>query len=199
MRYYTISKKDLEELNFELSSSELAENRKNTLKLAFSHFMIVLMSNFPKGSPLSNIEECSLNDRVQIRWSSVDSALEVEKKHSRYSFRIKKDSIYLGDFDFVDATVAFELLKNSEKVEAYLEQVNGNIRKDSDVLVKASKAATDTKDVFTSCMDRFKELYHNTGKTLESVIDILKNEEGYANNIILATVITVLKDAKWND
>lgn len=90
MRYYAISKKDLEELNFELSSSELAENRKNTLKLAFSHFMIVLMSNFPKGFPLSNIEECSLNDRVQIRWSSVDSALEVEKKHSRYSFRIKK-------------------------------------------------------------------------------------------------------------
>lgn len=91
------------------------------------------------------------------------------------------------------------MLKNSEKVEAYLEQVNDNIRKDSDVLVEASKAATDTKDVFTSCMDRFKELYHNTGKTLESVIDILKNEEGYANNIILATVITVLKDAKWDD
>lgn len=198
MRYYTISKKDLEELNFELSSSELAENRKNTLKLAFSHFMIVLMSNFPKGSPLSNIEECSLNDRVQIRWSSVDSALEVEKKHSRYSFRIKKDSIYLGDFDFVDATVAFELLKNSEKVEAYLEKVKSTIKKDSEVLAKATKTATDTKDIFTSCIERFKELYHNTGKTLESVIGILK-DEGYANNVILATVVTVLKDAEWND
>ena len=198
MRYYTISKKDLEELNFELSSSELAENRKNTLKLAFSHFMIVLMSNFPKGSPLSNIEECSLNDRVQIRWSSVDSALEVEKKHSRYSFRIKKDSIYLGDFDFVDATVAFELLKNSEKVEAYLEKVKSTIKKDSEVLAKATKTATDTKDISTSCIERFKELYHNTGKTLESVIGILK-DGGYANNVILATVVTVLKDAEWND
>ena len=152
----------------------------------------------PKGSPLSNIEECSLNDRVQIRWSSVDSALEVEKKHSRYSFRIKKDSIYLGDFDFVDATVAFELLKNSEKVEAYLEKVKSTIKKDSEVLAKATKTATDTKDISTSCIERFKELYHNTGKTLESVIGILK-DGGYANNVILATVVTVLKDAEWND
>lgn len=57
---------------------------------------------------------------------------------------------------------------------------------------------TDTKNIFTSCIERFKELYHNTGKTLESVIGILK-DEGYANNVILATVVTVLKDAEWND
>jgi hypothetical protein len=192
MGYYTISKRDLKELNFKL------ENYNNALKSAFSHFMLVLMSKFPNDASLSIIKSFSLDDNVQLDWSSADSALTVMKKFSRYGFRIKKDSIYLGDFDFVDATVAFELLKNSEKVEAYLEKVKNTIKKDSEVLVKATKAATDTKDIFTSCIERFKELYHNTGKTLESVIGILK-DEGYANNVILATVVTVLKDAEWND
>lgn len=192
MGYYTISKRDLEELNFKL------ENYNNALKSAFSHFMLVLMSKFPNDVSFSIIKSFSLDDNVQLDWSSVDSALTVIKKFSRYSFRIKKDSIYLGDFDFVDATVAFELLKNSEKVEAYLEKVKSTIKKDSEVLAKATKTATDTKDIFTSCIERFKKLYHNTGKTLENVIGILR-DEGYANNVILATVVTVLKDAEWND
>lgn len=198
MGYYNISKKDLEELNFKLSSFKLTEVNQNALKSAFSHFMLVLMSKFPNDVSFSIIKSFSLDDNVQLDWSSADSALTVMKKFSRYSFRIKKDSIYLGDFDFVDETVAFELLKNSEKVEAYLEKVKNTIKKDSEVLVKATKATTNTKDIFTSCIERFKELYHNTGKTLESVIGILK-DEGYANNVILATVVTVLKDAEWND
>lgn len=199
MGYYIISKKDLEEVNFKLSSPGLSVVIQNTLKSTFSHFMLVLMSKFPNNSSLSIIKSLSLGDNVQLDWSSSDSALTVMKKFSRYSFRIKKDSIYLGDFDFVDATVAFDLLKNSEKVEAYLEKVKSTIKKDSEVLAtKATKTVTDTKDIFTSCIERFKELYHNTGRTLENVIAILK-DEGYANNVILATVVTVLKDAEWND
>lgn len=199
MGYYIISKKDLEEVNFKLSSPGLSVVIQNTLKSTFSHFMLVLMSKFPNNSSLSIIKSLSLGDNVQLDWSSADSALTVMKKFSRYSFRIKKDSIYLGDFDFVDATVAFDLLKNSEKVEAYLEKVKSTIKKDSEVLAtKATKTVTDTKDIFTSCIERFKKLYHNTGRTLEDVIAILK-DEGYANNVILATVVTVLKDAEWND
>lgn len=199
MGYYIISKKDLEEVNFKLSSPGLSVAIQNTLKSTFSHFMLVLMSKFPNDASLSIIKSLSLGDNVQLDWSSADSALTVMKKFSRYSFRIKKDSIYLGDFDFVDATVAFDLLKNSEKVEVYLEKVKSTIKKDSEVLAtKATKTVTDTKDIFTSCIERFKELYHNTGRTLENVIAILK-DEGYANNVILATVVTVLKDAEWND
>lgn len=198
MGYHIISKKDLEEVNFKLSSFEVPVVNQNTLKSAFSHFMLVLMSEFPNDASLSIIKAFSLSDNVQLDWSSADSTLTVMKKFSRYSFRIKKDSIYLGDFDFVDATVAFDLLKNSEKVEAYLEKVKSTIKKDSGVLAKATKTATDTKDIFTSCIERFKELYHNTGRTLEDVIGILRDER-YANNVILATVVTVLKDAKWDD
>lgn len=199
MGYHIISKKDLEEVNFKLSSFEVPVVNQNTLKSAFSHFMLVLMSEFPNDASLSIIKAFNLSDIVQLDWSSADSALTVMKKFSRYSFRIKKDSIYLGDFDFVDATVAFDLLKNSEKVEAYLEKVKNTIKKDLEVLAtKATKTAIDTKDIFTSCMERFKELYHNTGRTLEDVIGILRDER-YANNVILATVVTVLKDAKWDD
>ena len=199
MGYHIISKKDLEEVNFKLSSFEVPVINQNTLKSAFSHFMLVLMSEFPNDASFSIIKAFSLSDNVQLDWSSADSALTVMKKFSRYSFRIKKDSIYLGDFDFVDATVAFDLLKNSEKVGAYLEKVKSTIKKDSEVLAtKATKTVTDTKDIFTSCMERFKKLYHNTGRTLEDVIGILRDER-YANNIILATVVTVLKDAKWDD
>lgn len=199
MGYYVISKKDLEEVNFKLSSPGLSAVIQNTLKSTFSHFMLVLMSKFPDDASLSIIKSFSLCDNVQLDWSSADSALTVMKKFSRYSFRIKKDSIYLGDFDFVDATVAFDLLKNSEKVEAYLEKVKSTIKRDSEVLTtKATKTVTDTKDIFTSCIERFKGLYHNTGRTLENVIAILR-KEGYANNVILATVVTVLKDAEWND
>lgn len=196
MGYHIISKKDLEEVNFKLSSFEVPVINQNTLKSAFSHFMLVLMSEFPNDTSLSIIKAFSLSNNVQLDWSSADSALTVMEKFSRYSFRIKKDSIYLGDFDFVDAIVAFDLLKNSEKVEAYLEKVKSAIKKDSKVL--AIKTAKDTKDVFTSCIERFKELYHNTGRTLEDVIGILRDER-YANNVILATVVTVLKDAKWDD
>lgn len=199
MEYHIISKKDLEEVNFKLSSFEVPVVNQNTLKSAFSHFILVLMSKFPNDSSLSIIKAFSLSDNVQLDWSSADSALTVMKKFSRYSFRIKRDSIYLGDFDFVDATVAFDLLKNSEKVEAYLEKIKSAIKKDSEVLAaKATKTAIDTKDIFTSCIERFKELYHNTGRTLEDVIGILRDER-YANNVILATVVTVLKDAKWDD
>lgn len=198
MGYHIISKKDLEEVNFKLSSFEVPVVNQNALKSAFSHFMLVLMSKFPNDSSLSIMKAFSLSDNVQLDWSSADSALSVMKKFSRYSFRIKKDSIYLGDFDFVDTTVAFDLLKNSEKVEAYLEKVKSTIKKDSEVLAKATKAATDTKDIFTSCIERFKGLYLNTGRTLEDVIGILRDER-YANNVILATVVTVLKDAKWDD
>ncbi len=199
MGYHIISKKDLEEVNFKLSSFEVPVINQNTLKSAFSHFMLVLMSEFPNDTSLSIIKAFSLSDNVQLDWSSADSALTVMKKLSRYSFRIKKDSIYLGDFDSVDAIVAFDLLKNSEKVEAYLEKVKSAIKKDLKVsATKATKTAKDTKDVFTSCIERFKELYHNTGRTLEDVIGILRDER-YANNVILATVVTVLKDAKWDD
>lgn len=199
MGYHIISKKDLKEVNFKLSSFEVPVINQNTLKSAFSHFMLVLMSEFPNDTSLSIIKAFSLSDNVQLDWSSADSALTVMKKFSRYSFRIKKDSIYLGDFDSVDAIVAFDLLKNSEKVEAYLEKVKSAIKKDLKVsATKATKTVKDTKDVFTSCIERFKELYHNTGRTLEDVIGILRDER-YANNVILATVVTVLKDAKWDD
>ena len=47
-------------------------------------------------------------------------------------------------------------------------------------------------------MQRIELLYHNTGKTLEEVISVLLRE-GFDKSVILASIVSILKDVTWGD
>lgn len=107
----------------------------------------------------------------------------------KYAFSNGIKFVDIGELSSSYDKNAHYVVKNGNVVDtAYNQSFKG----------KAEDYYDATKKLQIKCMQRIELLYHNTGKTLEEVISVLLRE-GFDKSVILASIVSILKDVTWDD
>lgn len=96
--------------------------------------------------------------------------------------------IYIGIDDL------YKIYSCSKKILSYVK----TLYKDYENSVAEKNMLLREEDTNKSASTYFEELYHNTGRTLGEVLDIMKTEK-YSYKETVDAICKVLKDAQWND
>ena len=143
--------------------------------------------------------ECDIRDN--------DVIIQISEGQRHYyegmKLDIRKDSIKStvykeGNYSSnISVGALFELLKVKDNILTFVRNyVNmcNNVVDDE----KSSSPATSVSPKLDSAYSYFERAFHNTGKTLKSVVKDMQGK-GYSKSDIVSAILNVLGDVNWND
>lgn len=160
-------------------------------------FLLELMQYCPEGAFLG--EEKYFNSNISL---CPDSTYPIMYYANRsLTFRVgPQNFIKLNqggcELSYSDIRISiddlYKIYSCSKKVLSYAKSIYRDY--ENSVAEKNALLCEDKKDASIY----FEGLYHNTGKTLGEVLNIMK-QEGYSYKETVGAICNVLQDAQWND
>lgn len=143
--------------------------------------------------------ECDIRDN--------DVIIQISEGQRHYyegmKLDIRKDSIKStvykeGNYSSnISVGALFELLKIKDSILTFVRNYVNMCNKVVDD-EKSSPPATSVSPKLNSANSYFERVYHNTGKTLKSVVKDMQNK-GYSKSDIVSAILNVLGDVNWTD
>lgn len=96
---------------------------------------------------------------------------------------------------FVDAGNLYVFLKNKERIINFVKESKDRWDKVVDEEMKIISSVSSKKEPANSY---FEKVFHNTGKTLKSVVKDMQGK-GYSKSDIVSAILNVLGDVNWED
>lgn len=143
--------------------------------------------------------ECDIRDN--------DVIIQISEGQRHYyegmKLDIRKDSIKStvykeGNYSSnISVGALFELLKVKDSILTFVRNYV-NMRNKAVDNEKGSSSATSVSPKLDSAYSYFERAFHNTGKTLKSVVKDMQGK-GYSKSDIVSAILNVLGDVNWND
>lgn len=162
----------------------------------FKEIQDLLPDRFPK----KEISERKFKLDYWNQISTYDSGISIWIHSTSIDVRIsvRKDGIYHNVDDRGGSIYASDLylyLQNKERILNFVKECK----------FAWEQAVNEEMKIFSSNLPKkesansyFEKVFHNTGKTLKSVVKDMQNK-GYSKSDIVSAILNVLGDVNWND